>query len=397
MNFKLIEHESALFADSVFENVQLKKGKKDLYQDYTLPYSQDCKIKKNITPEKLECLLSSLLQKVCCQDKEDFEEDPYSVVMFEQINRLLLKVLVVHVPMDYFVNVIRSFEKVVSMPEVYGKTTLYRSILLNTFGCFNLKENKERIKFICNSPTLIYEDNSCDRITAINDDHFMAITKEFYENFVPVAWNIMSVFHAETNIVKNCFPDEAGEFLSSYNITTCYLNLRNMQKLDLSKINAEIMLKKFTLSLLNGIQSHLDKGKLKNNLNAIISKDMNLQDKKYLLLQPLSMLNMNAFKEMKKLYPGIIEKINYEDVLSMDISLMAAYSHSENNKELTTTMITKYKLSSGEKSSSDLKDNVRENIWKIISTDRSLEEKGVLKKAVSKPSTKSKIKKDNRI
>lgn len=397
MNFKLMEHESALFADSIFENVKLKKGKKDLYEDYTLPYSYDCRIKENITPEKLECLLSSLLKKVCSQDKEDFEENPYSVIMFEQINRLLLKVLVVYMPMDYFTAVIRTFEKLVNMSEVYGNTAIYRSILLKTFGCFNLKENKERIKFICSSPTLICENNNCDRITAINDDHLMAITKEFYESFVPVAWNIMSVFHTDTNVVENCFPDEAGEFLSSYNITTCYLNLRNMQKLDLSKISTEIMLKKFKLSLLNGIQSHLDKGKLKNNLNAIISKDMNLQEKKYLLLQPLSMLNMNAFKEMKKLYPGIIEKINYEDVLSMDISLMAADAHSENNKELTTTMITKYKLSSGDKSSSDWKDNVRENIWKIISTDRSLEEKGVLKKAVSKPSTKSKIKKDNRI
>lgn len=395
MNFKLIEHESALFADSIFENVRLKKGKKDLYEDYILPYSSDCRIKENITPERLEHLLSAFLQKVCSQDKEDFEEDPYSVVMFEQINRQLLKVLVVYLPMDYFTGVIRIFEKLVNMSDVYGNTALYRSMLLSSFGCFNLKENKERIKFICSSPTLIRTDNNCDKITVVNDDRFMAITKEFYENFVPVAWNIMSVFYEENNIVENCFPDEAGKVLSSYNIVVCYFNIRAMQKLDISKIDAEIMLRKFTFSLLNGIQSHLDKGKLKNNLNAIISKGMNSQDKKYLLLQPLSMLNINAFKEMKKLYPGIIEKINYEDVLSMDIASMAAHAHLENNNDpLMKKTITKYKLSLGAQASSDWRDRVKENIWIIISADRSIEQKRILKRSVSKP---SKNKKDNRI
>ena len=106
------------------------------------------------------------------------------------------------------------------------------------------------------------------------------------------------------------------------------------------------------------------------------------------MLNSLASLKIKSFNDLRLTYSGIFEKINYEDVQKMSIDIVQVNEHEEKIEE---KKYSKYKLIDTQYSENKRND-IKENIWKIISYIKTSEEKKALTK-IMKENTKRKSKK----
>lgn len=393
--YEIIEHKNALFANAIFKKVNLTPytlDKKGLYDSYHILSSKEENIKDDISPDIFKDLLLNHLKDILVFEnyQESLSEAIPNLCAFESSVSGLLLNLIKYVPYAYFDKTLQAFEEIVNTEGIYGDTDFYRSILLKQMGCFDLKDKKEKILAICSSKILNKKNNKCDILTESVGGMQNRNPKDLYECLLVVAWNIMSVFHDNPIIVQNCYPDNMSGYISAYNIANGYLHLRATQKIDLTKINENLFIQKFPLTLLNNIQQHFDKGKLKKDLSGILFKNSSEQEQKLLILQPLMSLNMSAFKEMNKLYPHLIDTICYEDIQEISISNMDYHNLIKAEKDVKLKkLIEKYNFLKI-KDEEAWRDNVKENVWKFIYQNRIKEEKETLRENTQLKSIKKK-------
>lgn len=385
-------------ASEIFENVQSNGD------EYILSWSAKFSMNKKLTTEEIKEKIFNTLKKTLSFEKNNKNNSSISEIyplnsnyfsfqrfFDDMLNKTSIK------DFKMFISVI---EELLNTKNIYGRTDFYRSFLLFNLGPFDLKQNKERIQYICESEILTSSENSCDISTNNLGNEYWADyeNKEFYERYIPVAWNFMSVFHDVPSIVEYSFPNfqkNARDF-SSFNIRM-YMDIRKQQKIDLLKIDKDILIRKFSLNLLYEIQNELDSGKLKKSINKIMETFITEEQKRIILLEPLQSLNIKAFKEMMKLYPGVIETISYKDIVSLNVpgtSLIKVVKRENSSSyENTKKVINKYKLKEIESGTSNWQEIVKENVWKIVSITKITMEKKQIKldiMAISKKNNKNK-------
>lgn len=388
-------------ANEIFENVQSNGD------EYILSWSAKFSMNKKLTTEEIRGKIFNTLKKTL-----SFEKNNKNNSSTNEIYPLNTNYFAFHRFFDDMLNKtsIKDFKMFISVVEellntknIYGRTDFYRSFLLFNLGPFDLKQNKERIQYICESKILTSSENSCDISTNNLGNEYWADyeNKEFYERYIPVAWNFMSVFHDVPSIVEYSFPDfekRARDF-SSFNIRM-YMDIRKQQKIDLLKIDKNILIRKFSLGLLYEIQNELDSGKLKKSINKIMEGFLNEEQKRLLLLEPLQSLNIKAFKEMIKLYPDVLETISYKDIASLNISGISltrvVKREGSDSYETIKKVIDKYKLKEIESGTPNWQEIVKENIWKIVSITKTNIEKKQIKSDIISPN-KKKVKSKNRL
>lgn len=388
-------------ANEIFENVE------PYGDEYILSWSAKFSMNKKLTTEEIREKIFNTLEKTL-----SFKESDKNNSTTNEIYPLYTNYFSFHRFFDDMLNKtsIKDFKMFISVIEellntknIYGRTDFYRSFLLFNLGPFDLKENKERIQYICESKILTSSENICDISTNNLGNEYWADyeNKEFYERYIPVAWNFMSVFHDVPSIVQYSFPDfekKARDF-SSFNIRM-YMDIRKQQKIDLLKIEKTILLRKFSLGLLCEIQNELDSGKLKKSINKIIEDFLTEEQKRILLLEPLQSLNIKAFKEMMKLYPDVLGTISYKDIASLNIAGISltrvVKREGSESYEAIKKVIDKYKLKEIESGTSKWQEIVKENIWNIISITKNNIEKKQIKSDIMSVS-KKKVKSKNRL
>lgn len=379
--------------------------------------SQDSFIlKSDINNQQLADKLYNVLLSVI--KDESVSDKCLNSAFFADISRNLLKKLVKVTDLEDFKSVVCVFEKIVNAEGIYGTTGYFRSLLLAAFSEHDMKKQEDRLEYICQSKTLQGTDNQCDKITDIED--FQIFTDKFYASYMLKAWYIMSLFHENKSIVEYAYPDNATVYISGFDITN-YLNLGLSRKIDLFKLDPVFFRKKFTKNLLSEIQNELSTGKIKLFLNKAISDELSIEEKKKLILEPLGELRIGAFEEMKKLYPGILEQITFQDILKMktysfsiekfrddrkkasnsDSSMDKAFVEKDENGNYVLNMdsdstdgenyqkllplIKKYGivLVDGQKDE-DLLEKLVNNVWKIVSKQQVTKQKKELKKLLPK-------------
>lgn len=407
-NINQMRHKIAILANDIFQFSSLREpDNKGKYTEYVIPWDKDVLIKEDVSKETLKNKLFSTFKEILEENETDIKGNIVPALLFDKAAVFLLRDLLKNSDIEVFKITLSVFEKIVNTPDIRGTTAFYRSMLLNRIGAFELKNFEGKIDYICRSEVMGRENNVCDKNT--DKDQFMMFSGDFYSSFVPVAWNMMSVFSDNETIVKNAYPDKTNEYLEGYMVRQ-FMDMRKSQKIDLSKIDSELLINKFSIPVLSDIQSQLSTGKLKKSINKIIENNLSLEHKKQLILEPLGELKLNSFEEMKKMYPGVFELITIEDVWKMPNMAFNIRSFSddrtqpnESPKEDEPGVISLYDDNNGENynklkplvkkygiiliNKENRQDNIKilvENIWKIVSKQQIDKQKKELKKSVGK-------------
>lgn len=407
-NINQMRHKIAILGNDIFQFSSLREpDNKGKYTAYAIPWDKDVLIKEDVSKETLENKLFSTFKEILEENETDIKGNIVPALLFDKAAVFLLRDLLKNSDIEVFKITLSVFEKIVNTPDIRGTTAFYRSMLLNRIGAFELKNFEGKIDYICRSEIMGSENNVCDKNT--DKDQFMMFSGDFYSSFVPVAWNMMSVFSDNETIVKNAYPDKTNEYLEGYMVRQ-FIDMRKSQKIDLSKIDSELLINKFSIPVLSDIQSQLSTGKLKKSINKIIENNLSLEHKKQLILEPLGELKLNSFEEMKKMYPGVFELITIEDVWKMPNMAFNIRSFSddrtqpnESHREDEPGVISLYEDNNGENynklkplvkkygiiliNKENRQDNIKilvENIWKIVSKQQIDKQKKELKKLVGK-------------
>jgi hypothetical protein len=388
-NIDIIKHEIVVLADKIFQDVKIEKDTEGNFTEFSLPWNRTESIKKELNEEDLYKILSEGLCSIFAFNsrKNKAENRNVHLGFYDRLTRLMLIYLCKYTTDKQFKSVVSAFEDVVRTEGVYGDTDFYRSLLLYQIGFTDLKKFKNKISYICDSEILNSKENIIDRNNCSKSADLREETADFYARFISVAWVGMSKFHDIPNIVNNYYPDDKTLFVSSFDIVSG-LHLAKTSCIDLSKVNKEIILKKFDIDFLIDMQNELTSGKLKKYLDVLIGENVNDDKKIEIMLNSLASLKMKSFNDLRLTYPGIFEKINYEDVKKMSIDIVQVNEHEEKIEEKG---YKKYKLIDTQ-NSENKRNDIKENIWKIVSYIKSSEEKKALTK-IMKENTKRKSKK----
>lgn len=237
-----------------------------------------------------------------------------------QIIRNALTFLFQTLSLADFKILVNVFEKIVNDECIYGDTDFYRSILLNGVDYDYISENKQKIEYVCQSPILTKKDNVCDRFTSevfleetFNEGICMA---DFYGNLLRKSWLVMSKFHENSDIINNFYPDNKWQLLCNDNINILF---PEKIKCSIEKIDSTVFIKKFGILLLAEIQENIKPARLKNKIHDLLKNHINDKQKKLFFFCSLGSLNIDSFKELKKIYPGISEKISYDDIKNSNV------------------------------------------------------------------------------
>lgn len=370
-DFEKIEYSIEKAISEIFETSKNKYGG---YEEYSL--------KKDLAPLDFGEKVYSCLKECLAQKIDPATQTTIPAITFSKRCQNFLKSILLETSFDYFKEAVAAFEKLMNTENVYNSTDLYRSILLKAFGSYDLKNNEEKIDYICSSPVLTSKNNLCDN-NKIKDKGFFL--SEFYSRHAIDALAVMSKFNDKKNIVENYFPSKISD-LSGFEASFAS-NPVKLSQVNISKIPSEILFSKFNMSFLIDLQSELSSGRLKKDLNNLISSQISEKEKIELLINPLFELNMKKFKVMEKLYPGIFEIITKEVFDS--IKPEQYHLCFVNDNEVTKKAAKKYSLTV--KMGSRLK---AEDVWKIIIHEKSLREKKAIKQSLNtKPSASVKTKK----
>lgn len=388
-NIDIIKHEIVVLADKIFQNVKIEKDTEGNFTEFSLPWNRTESIKKELNEEDLYKILSEGLCSIFAFNsrKNKAENRNVHLGFYDRLTRLMLIYLCKYTTDKQFKSVVYAFEDVVRTKGVYGDTDFYRSLLLYQIGFQDLKKFKNKISYICDSEVLNSKENIIDKNNCSKSADFREETADFYARFISVAWVGMSKFHDIPNIVNNYYPDDKTLFVSSFDIVSG-LYLAKTSCIDLSKVNKEIILKKFDIDFLIDMQNELTSGRLKKYLDVLIGENVNDDKKIEIMLNSLASLKIKSFNDLRLTYSGIFEKINYEDVQKMSIDIVQVNEHEEKIEE---KKYSKYKLIDTQ-NSENKRNDIKENIWKIISYIKTSEEKKALTK-IMKENTKRKSKK----
>lgn len=388
-NIDIIKHEIVVLADKIFQDVKIEKDTEGNFTEFSLPWNRTESIKKELNEEDLYKILSKGLCNIFAFNsrKNKAENRNVHLGFYDRLTRLMLIYLCKYTTDKQFKSVVSAFEDVVRTEGVYGDTDFYRSLLLYQIGFKDLKKFKNKISYICDSEILNSKENIIDKNNCSKSADLREETADFYARFISVAWVGMSKFHDIPNIVNNYYPDDKTLFVSSFDIVSG-LHLAKTSCIDLSKVNKEIILKKFDIDFLIDMQNELTSGRLKKYLDVLIGENVNDDKKIEIILNSLASLKMKSFNDLRLTYPGIFEKINYEDVKKMSIDIVQVNEHEEKIEEKG---YKKYKLIDT-KNSENKRNDIKENIWKIVSYIKASEEKKALTK-IMKENTKRKSKK----
>ena len=388
-NIDIIKHEIVVLADKIFQDVKIEKDTEGNFTEFSLPWDRKYVIKKELNEEDLYKILSEGLCNIFAFNsrKNKAENRNVHLGFYDRLTRLMLIYLCKYTTDKQFKSVVSAFEDVVRTEGVYGDTDFYRSLLLYQIGFKDLKKFKNKISYICDSEILNSKENIIDKNNFSKSADLREETADFYARFISVAWVGMSKFHDIPNIVNNYYPDDKTLFVSSFDIVSG-LHLAKTSCIDLSKVNKEIILKKFDINFLIDMQNELTSGRLKKYLDVLIGENVNDDKKIEIMLNSLASLKMKSFNDLRFTYPGIFEKINYEDVKKMSIDIVQVNEHEEKIEEKG---YKKYKLIDTQ-NSENKRNDIKENIWKIVSYIKASEEKKALTK-IMKENTKRKSKK----
>ena len=388
-NIDIIKHEIVVLADKIFQDVKIEKDTEGNFTEFSLPWNRTESIKKELNEEDLYKILSEGLCSIFAFNsrKNKAEHRNVHLGFYDRLTRLMLIYLCKYTTDKQFKSVVSAFEDVVRTEGVYGDTDFYRSLLLYQIGFTDLKKFKNKISYICDSEILNSKENIIDKNNCSKSADLREETADFYARFISVAWVGMSKFHDIPNIVNNYYPDDKTLFVSSFDIVSG-LHLAKTSCIDLSKVNKEIILKKFDIDFLIDMQNELTSGRLKKYLDVLIGENVNDDKKIEIMLNSLASLKMKSFNDLRLTYPGIFEKINYEDVKKMSIDIVQVNEHEEKIEEKG---YKKYKLIDNQ-NSENKRNDIKENIWKIVSYIKASEEKKALTK-IMKENTKRKSKK----
>lgn len=388
-NIDIIKHEIVVLADKIFQDVKIEKDTEGNFTEFSLPWNRTEYIKKELNEEDLYKILSEGLCSIFAFNsrKNKAEHRNVHLGFYDRLTRLMLIYLCKYTTDKQFKSVVSAFEDVVRTEGVYGDTDFYRSLLLYQIGFRDLKKFKNKISYICDSEILNSKENIIDKNNCSKSADLREETADFYARFISVAWVGMSKFHDIPNIVNNYYPDDKTLFVSSFDIVSG-LHLAKTSCIDLSKVNKEIILKKFDIDFLIDMQNELTSGKLKKYLDVLIGENVNDDKKIEIMLNSLASLKMKSFNDLRLTYPGVFEKINYEDVKKMSIDIVQVNEHEE---KIEGKGYKKYKLIDTQ-NSENKRNDIKENIWKIVSYIKSSEEKKALTK-IMKEKTKRKSKK----
>lgn len=371
-NVDIIKHEIVVLADKIFQDVKIEKDTEGNFTEFSLPWNRTEYIKKELNEEDLYKILSEGLCSIFAFNsrKNKAEHRNVHLGFYDRLTRLMLIYLCKYTTDKQFKSVVSAFEDVVRTEGVYGDTDFYRSLLLYQIGFRDLKKFKNKISYICDSEILNSKENIIDKNNCSKSADLREETADFYARFISVAWVGMSKFHDIPNIVNNYYPDDKTLFVSSFDIVSG-LHLAKTSCIDLSKVNKEIILKKFDIDFLIDMQNELTSGKLKKYLDVLIGENVNDDKKIEIMLNSLASLKMKSFNDLRLTYPGIFEKINYEDVKKMSIDIVQVNEHEEKIEEKG---YKKYKLIDTQ-NSENKRNDIKENIWKIVSYIKASEEK----------------------
>ena len=245
-NIDIIKHEIVVLADKIFQNVKIEKDTEGNFTEFSLPWNRTESIKKELNEEDLYKILSEGLCSIFAFNsrKNKAENRNVHLGFYDRLTRLMLIYLCKYTTDKQFKSVVYAFEDVVRTKGVYGDTDFYRSLLLYQIGFQDLKKFKNKISYICDSEVLNSKENIIDKNNCSKSADFREETADFYARFISVAWVGMSKFHDIPNIVNNYYPDDKTLFVSSFDIVSG-LYLAKTSCIDLSKVNKEIILKKF--------------------------------------------------------------------------------------------------------------------------------------------------------
>lgn len=388
-NIDIIKHEIVVLADKIFQDLKIEKDTEGNFTEFSLPWNRTESIKKELNEEDLYKILSEGLCSIFAFNfrKNKAENRNVHLGFYDRLTRLMLIYLCKYTTDKQFKSVVSAFEDVVRTEGVYGDTDFYRSLLLYQIGFQDLKKFKNKISYICNSEILNSKENIIDKNNYSKSADLREETADFYARFISVAWVGMSKFHDIPNIVNNYYPDDKTLFVSSFDIVSG-LHLAKTSCIDLSKVDKEIVLKKFDIDFLIDMQNELTSGRLKKYLDVLIGENVNDDKKIEIMLNSLASLKIKSFNDLRLTYSGIFEKINYEDVQKMSIDIVQVNEHEEKIEE---KKYSKYKLIDTQ-NSENKRNDIKENIWKIVSYIKTSEEKKALTKII-KENTKRKSKK----
>jgi len=395
-----------------------EKGKEIIEQFVTEMFtSKDSFILKNdINEKQLEDKLYNVLLSVLKEESDSGKS--INSIFFAIYSKNLLTNLVKLSDFEDFKCVVSAFEKIVNTDKVYGTTAYFRSLLLSAFNEHDMKNQEERLEYICQSKILQSTDNQCDKTTDI--DYFLMFADKFYASYMIKSWYMMCLFSENKHIVKYAYPDNATAYLSGFQIKN-YLNSGMSRKIDLFKLDPVFFREKFTTNLLSEIQNELKTGKIKKFINEVISDSLSLEEKKQLVLEPLADLRMSVFEEMKKLYPEVLEQITFQDILEMKTYSFVVHKFMDDRKSISESnsstdkyvaekdehgnyvlnmesdlvvgenyqkllpLIEKYGIVLVEdEKDKDVLEKLANNVWKIVSKQQITKQKKQLKKLLPK-------------
>lgn len=300
-----------------------------------------------------------------------------------QIIRNALTFLFQNLSFADFKILVNVFEKMVNNECIYGDTAFYRSLLLDGVDCDYISQNKQKIEYVCKSFILTRNDNVCDRFTfALFERSFdKSISMiDFYKNYLKKSWLVMAKFHENSDIINNFYPDDKWQMLCG---DTVKMVFPEKVKLNIEKIDSDIFIKKFGILLLADIQEDIKPVRLKKKIHDLLTYHINENQKKLFFFCSLACFNITGFKELKKIYPRISEKISYEDIQNSNVLDYVERRITQSRYSSDFIEIVKcYKI----EDISINADVIRKNVWQILQYENIPAIKAELKKHIIKKS-----------
>lgn len=328
-------------------------------------FSVDKKIKNNLSPPQFGKIIYNCLKECLTDDSEKYSGIPNVKKLANRSSDFLLNILV-NSPFEYFKEAVGAFEKIVNTKNINGKTPLFHSILLKSFGIYDLTKKEKKIEYICASYILNSQNNLCDLETDKNTDDFYLPLSEYYSRIVIDALNVMSKFYKNETILKNYFPKIDTRHLVSFDAAFS-INPTKIAQIKLNKLDPDLLVEKFSVPFLKELQYELKSGSFKKELNQVLSTQLNINEQTILLLEPLFFeLDIKHFKTLKTMYTDLLETITYEKILQLNIKKREYIYRIEQTPE-NKKIAKKYGISIESK-----RNLTNEDLWSIVSVEKKL-------------------------
>lgn len=310
-----------------------------------------------------------------------------AMIPFFSTTGFMWKKLLNNVSLKDFKHVVNVFERLSLNENMMFKTAYIKAHLLNLLSDESsvIDKNKEKIKIICASSILNNQNNSCDKnfsefisrdysealgdntpigkimlsLSMHNRPDNIAYFFDLKEKHLKYAIkNMMSEEYKTDTSLHSFLPDLADKSGNLNLMYSGYYRLVKDEEIDISKINKEDWVKKFSIDFTIKLYgSCKDKCKNKTNLSKIINFMMSDEYENNTLLHsyPEKLLNVEGnviFKELQlhKLVSDDsikLDKINKENWIKkfapdFTIRLYLAYENEHKNKHILAEMINHY-------------------------------------------------------